>query len=191
MSTNDGRRCGAAVRRRTVGCPCRTEQSRRISTGCWRHMTSPRRKPMPTRSAPARTADRRSARRTARRAGQPRSDVADGSFRRRSPTRTCTGAGARSDRPGRTRSGGRLRRQVAKRPGRHAVPDVAARRRAPGRRRGAVGRRRVGHSGRRASTAIMPGKTHLRSAQPILLAHHLLAHAHPLLRDVDRNRRFR
>jgi len=33
---------------------------------------------------------------------------------------------------------------------------------------------------------IMPGKTHLQSAQPILLAHHLLAHAHPLLRDVDR-----
>jgi argininosuccinate lyase len=35
-------------------------------------------------------------------------------------------------------------------------------------------------------TEIMPGKTHLQSAQPILLAHHLLAHAHPLLRDVDR-----
>ncbi|KAA8969743.1 argininosuccinate lyase [Mycobacterium sp.] len=33
---------------------------------------------------------------------------------------------------------------------------------------------------------IMPGKTHLQSAQPVLLAHHLLAHAHPLLRDVDR-----
>ncbi|ULN45257.1 argininosuccinate lyase [Mycolicibacterium goodii] len=34
--------------------------------------------------------------------------------------------------------------------------------------------------------AIMPGKTHLQAAQPILLAHHLLAHAHPLLRDVHR-----
>jgi argininosuccinate lyase len=34
--------------------------------------------------------------------------------------------------------------------------------------------------------AIMPGKTHMQSAQPILLAHHLLAHAQPLLRDVDR-----
>jgi argininosuccinate lyase len=32
----------------------------------------------------------------------------------------------------------------------------------------------------------MPGKTHLQSAQPVLLAHHLLAHAHPLLRDVAR-----
>ncbi|HXR42675.1 MAG TPA: argininosuccinate lyase, partial [Acidothermaceae bacterium] len=35
-------------------------------------------------------------------------------------------------------------------------------------------------------TAIMPGKTHLQSAQPVMLGHHLLAHAHPLLRDVDR-----
>ena len=40
-------------------------------------------------------------------------------------------------------------------------------------------------------TAIMPGKTHLQSAQPVLLAHHLLAHAHPLLRDVERHRRLR
>lgn len=35
-------------------------------------------------------------------------------------------------------------------------------------------------------SAIMPGKTHLQAAQPVLLSHHLLAHAHPLLRDVDR-----
>ncbi|WP_407686499.1 argininosuccinate lyase [Mycobacterium sp. HUMS_1102779] len=35
-------------------------------------------------------------------------------------------------------------------------------------------------------SAVMPGKTHLQSAQPVLLAHHLLAHAHPLLRDVER-----
>ncbi|MBD0322797.1 MAG: argininosuccinate lyase, partial [Aldersonia sp.] len=34
--------------------------------------------------------------------------------------------------------------------------------------------------------AVMPGKTHLQAAQPVLLAHHLLAHAHPLLRDVAR-----
>jgi argininosuccinate lyase len=34
--------------------------------------------------------------------------------------------------------------------------------------------------------AVMPGRTHLQHAQPVLLAHHLLAHAHPLLRDVDR-----
>ncbi len=34
--------------------------------------------------------------------------------------------------------------------------------------------------------AVMPGKTHLQAAQPVLLAHHLLAHAHPLVRDVQR-----
>lgn len=34
--------------------------------------------------------------------------------------------------------------------------------------------------------AIMPGKTHSQAAQPILLAHQLLAQAQPLLRDVDR-----
>ena len=33
---------------------------------------------------------------------------------------------------------------------------------------------------------IMPGKTHFQAAQPILLAHALLAHAHPLLRDIER-----
>ncbi|HEX7738870.1 MAG TPA: argininosuccinate lyase [Marmoricola sp.] len=34
--------------------------------------------------------------------------------------------------------------------------------------------------------AIMPGRTHLQHAQPVLLAHHLMAHAWALLRDVDR-----
>jgi len=34
--------------------------------------------------------------------------------------------------------------------------------------------------------AILPGKTHLQHAQPILLAHHLLAHAWPLVRDLER-----
>ncbi len=34
--------------------------------------------------------------------------------------------------------------------------------------------------------AIMPGKTHFQAAQPVLLAHQLLAHAQPLLRDVQR-----
>ncbi|MCZ9292947.1 argininosuccinate lyase [Corynebacterium meitnerae] len=36
--------------------------------------------------------------------------------------------------------------------------------------------------------AIMPGKTHFQAAQPILLAHSLLAHAQPLLRDLERIR---
>ena len=36
--------------------------------------------------------------------------------------------------------------------------------------------------------AVMPGRTHLQHAQPVLLSHHLLAHAWALLRDVDRFR---
>ncbi len=35
---------------------------------------------------------------------------------------------------------------------------------------------------------IMPGRTHLQHAQPVLLSHHLMAHAWPLLRDVSRLR---
>ncbi|WAL69662.1 argininosuccinate lyase [Amycolatopsis cynarae] len=41
---------------------------------------------------------------------------------------------------------------------------------------------------RRHPDAVLPGRTHLQHAQPVLLAHHLLAHAHALLRDVDRLR---
>ncbi len=37
-------------------------------------------------------------------------------------------------------------------------------------------------------TAIMPGRTHLQHAQPVLLAHSLLAHAWPLVRDIERLR---
>ncbi|MCU1585113.1 MAG: argH [Microbacteriaceae bacterium] len=36
--------------------------------------------------------------------------------------------------------------------------------------------------------APMPGRTHLQHAQPVLLAHHLLAHAWPLVRDLERLR---
>ena len=32
----------------------------------------------------------------------------------------------------------------------------------------------------------MPGRTHLQHAQPVLLSHHLMAHAWPLVRDLDR-----
>ena len=35
---------------------------------------------------------------------------------------------------------------------------------------------------------VMPGRTHLQHAQPVLLAHHLLAHAWPLVRDLERLR---
>ena len=45
----------------------------------------------------------------------------------------------------------------------------------------------MGQAGRHPDVA-MPGLTHLQHAQPVLLAHHLLAHVHPLVRDVDRLR---
>lgn len=37
-----------------------------------------------------------------------------------------------------------------------------------------------------ASDSIMPGRTHMQHAQPVLVAHQLLAHAWPLMRDVER-----
>ena len=40
----------------------------------------------------------------------------------------------------------------------------------------------------RAGDAVMPGRTHLQHAQPVLLAHHLLAHVQALSRDVQRLR---
>ncbi|HEX3782328.1 MAG TPA: argininosuccinate lyase [Pseudonocardiaceae bacterium] len=43
----------------------------------------------------------------------------------------------------------------------------------------------IGQAGAHAS-AVMPGRTHLQHAQPVLLGHHLLAHAQALVRDVDR-----
>jgi len=45
----------------------------------------------------------------------------------------------------------------------------------------------VAHADRHLGIA-MPGRTHLQHAQPVLLSHHLLAHAWALLRDVDRLR---
>ncbi|MDO4791332.1 MAG: argininosuccinate lyase [Buchananella hordeovulneris] len=39
---------------------------------------------------------------------------------------------------------------------------------------------------RAAGQAVMPGRTHLQHAQPVLVAHQLAAHAWPLLRDVER-----
>jgi argininosuccinate lyase len=43
----------------------------------------------------------------------------------------------------------------------------------------------VGQSHQHIDVA-MPGRTHLQHAQPVLLAHHLMAHAWALLRDVER-----
>jgi argininosuccinate lyase len=44
----------------------------------------------------------------------------------------------------------------------------------------------LAQQGRAHLGAVMPGRTHLQHAQPVLLTHHLLAHAWPLVRDVDR-----
>lgn len=41
---------------------------------------------------------------------------------------------------------------------------------------------------RSAGDAIMPGRTHMQHAQPVLVAHQLAAHVWPLLRDIDRLR---
>jgi len=42
------------------------------------------------------------------------------------------------------------------------------------------------HRAVEAGETLMPGYTHLQQAQPVLLAHHLLAHGWALTRDVDR-----
>ncbi|MGY5318540.1 argininosuccinate lyase [Neomicrococcus lactis] len=42
------------------------------------------------------------------------------------------------------------------------------------------------HQAQAHPNAAMPGRTHLQHAQPVLLSHHLLAHAWALLRDVQR-----
>ena len=38
----------------------------------------------------------------------------------------------------------------------------------------------------RAGQAVMPGRTHMQHAQPVLVAHQLMAHAWPLIRDIGR-----
>ena len=43
----------------------------------------------------------------------------------------------------------------------------------------------------KSGEAILPGRTHLQHAQPVLLAHQLLAHAWPLVRDLERLRDWR
>ncbi|WP_372734197.1 argininosuccinate lyase [Nocardioides sp.] len=44
----------------------------------------------------------------------------------------------------------------------------------------------IAEQGRTHLGAVMPGRTHLQHAQPVLLTHHLLAHAWPLVRDAER-----
>ena len=49
----------------------------------------------------------------------------------------------------------------------------------------------IGIQADEAGTAVLPGRTHLQHAQPVLLAHHLLAHAWPLVRTLERLRDWR
>ena len=41
---------------------------------------------------------------------------------------------------------------------------------------------------RAAGTTVIPGRTHMQHAQPVLLAHQLMAHVWPLIRDLERLR---
>ena len=116
-------------------------------------------------------------------------DVAAGGSSPAPTTRTCTPHSSEAARAGRRRARREAaRRPVPQRPDRHADPDVPAR---PG---PVVAGRSLdarGRAGRRRPTPPrrpMPGRTHLQHAQPVLLAHHLLAHAWPLMRDVERLR---
>ncbi|RGE23333.1 argininosuccinate lyase [Leucobacter sp. wl10] len=46
----------------------------------------------------------------------------------------------------------------------------------------------IDEQARRHPDAILPGRTHLQHAQPVLLAHQLAAHAWPIVRDLERLR---
>lgn len=51
-----------------------------------------------------------------------------------------------------------------------------------------LGAQAADHLDTGGTSTVMPGRTHLQHAQPVLLSHHLLAHAWPLVRDVERLR---
>ena len=78
-------------------------------------------------------------------------------------------------------------RPQPQRPGRHRPAPVhqagAARRRPAGSR---ISSRSSSSRAQEAEDAYLPGYTHLQRAQPVLLAHHLLAHGWAFARDVDR-----
>ena len=95
--------------------------------------------------------------------------------------------GATGHRAGRRRRGQAPHRAQPQRPGRHRPAAV----RAPGaaarwRPRSSSSQDTLLHRAVEAGDAYLPGYTHLQRAQPVLLAHHLLAHGWALARDVDR-----
>jgi argininosuccinate lyase len=78
-------------------------------------------------------------------------------------------------------------RPQPQRPGGHRPAAVVQARAARRRRRGSSTCSRSCSTGPiDAGDAYLPGYTHLQRAQPVLLAHHLLAHGWALARDVDR-----
>ena len=99
------------------------------------------------------------------------------------PTRTCTRYRAAARRAGAARA----RRPQPQRSG--AVGDAAVGEgclRRGARRRARPGRRRCSPAPSQDGGAVLPGYTHLQRAQPVLLGHHLAAHAWMLARDAER-----
>ena len=186
-----GQPLGWTLRRRSRRRAGRTVQVAPTSTGGSRRTTSPARAPTPGCCTPRACSTTRHL--DAMLAGLDRA----GRRRRVRGVHARRGRRGRAHRPGaRPHRAGRRRprrapagRPLAQRPGRHAVPDVPARPRA---RRSAAwcSTSSTPSSPRptRTSDVAMPGRTHLQHAQPVLLAHHLLAHAWALLRDVQRLR---
>ena len=104
--------------------------------------------------------------------------------RRRGHPHRGRAAGHRAGRPGRRQAPHRPQPQ---RPGRHrpaALHQAGAGR--GGRAGCSTSRQALLDRADEAGDAYLPGYTHLQRAQPVLLAHHLLAHGWALARDVDR-----
>ena len=150
-------RTSAAARRTSRCSPPRASSRRR-----WRGASSPR----STRSAPSsRRARSASTRRS--RTSTPTSSAASASSSARTRA-TCTPAAAATTRS-RSTSGSSS-----------SPPAIAPTPRSRGSQRALVAR------GREHERTILPGYTHLQRAQPVSLAHHLLAHVETLGRDRER-----
>ena len=179
-SPSTGTALGRAVRGRPGRARWRRCRRPRTSTGGSRRTTCAGSRAHARVLHRRRAAHRRRARRHARRAGR--------AGRRRGVRRVRARAGrrgrarrarARADRAGRCRSSaascapaGRATTRSPRCSGCSCATRPAGRRRRARRRRRAAARRPTQHP-----DAAMPGRTHLQHAQPVLLAHHLLAHA--------------
>ena len=186
--------------RRAVGRPVRRRAGRGAggavvstssSTGGWRRTTSPRPGRTPGCCTRAGLLDRRRAGRMLAALDASRRRARPARSARRSTTRTCTPRWSAACWSGPARA----RRQAARRAGPATTrsPPICGCTCATtpaGRGRLVLELRRRAASPRptRTRARAMPGRTHLQHAQPVLLAHQLVAHAQALLRDVDRLR---